>query len=392
MGKEKSSAVPGKMIVGMNYPHPWNAFGVYLGGGSPPGSQPGIDVWTTNLLFNLFFMKDQLNLRVVRIFLLGNAFNYGSFKPTGGTPLSRFGSSQLFVPPKTLHPKFGEHVTAMFQAFQTAGMLVIPSLIDFKAFGRPLSIPNGCTGKFDIAANDATRRIFFKQVLDEFLRLSVPFRDVIYAWEVQNEPFWNISSFLANAASSTVAGGPTLSAAQEKTFLNEALALMATGVQRHATPNDNVLPGEHFQTTVGHRFLSDLSELPTGTKRQFHYYPFSVGPDSGIGPIIPRFFLADGTLPPFSETNAFLGEIGIEPPSAGHGDLWAQVNGLDNTTATNVRVRERLQFVQSQGYPMVLMWPDGVDGPVKEPPFPGPDPVKLSSGAQQGILEFMRTQ
>jgi hypothetical protein len=408
MGKQQSSAVPSKMIVGMNYPHPWNAYGVYLGGGNPPGSFAALDQWTNNLFTNLIFMRDNLNLRVVRIFLLGNAANYGTVVPGAGPP-SRFGALPAFVPPATLHPKFGQHLTAMFQAFQSAKMLVIPSMIDFKAFGSTRTFPskvkgrpgptNGCTGKDDIVRVAATRKIFFDQVFDPFLRISIPFRDVIFAWEVQNEPIWNIFGIVGTAADPSVAGVPTISEDESKAFLKEGVRRIETAFTRLGTFSDNLQIDEQFQSTVGHRFADDLTgALPTGSKRQFHYYPRAIGSNSSIGPLpangllSPRIVIVDRSLPPFSETNAFVGEIAVEDPSEGHGDLWNELGGSDNTTDTSRRVLVRLQHVQAKGYPMVLLWPDGLDGPIKQPVAPGPDPIKLSSLTQKGIQDFMKSQ
>src|SRR6478752_9712750 len=127
MGAERTCAVGGKPIIGLNYPVPWQAYGIYLGGGNPCGSNPALDVWPANLKQNLIDLRDQLNMKIVRIFLLCNAVNYGSVSND---------LDHVFTPPPSLHPKVRQQLQAMFQAFKDTNMLVIPSLIDFKAFGR----------------------------------------------------------------------------------------------------------------------------------------------------------------------------------------------------------------------------------------------------------------
>jgi hypothetical protein len=74
-----------RMSVGLNYPIPWNAYGYYFGGGDPPGSDSKLDHWTTNLRRNLAELRRELDIRVVRIFLLCNASNYGVFLGGGRT-------------------------------------------------------------------------------------------------------------------------------------------------------------------------------------------------------------------------------------------------------------------------------------------------------------------
>ena len=368
------------MLVGLNYPHPWNVYGIYLGSGNPAGSQPGMDVWITNLKSNLRVLRDDLGIRVVRIFLLGNAANYGSIVP--GPVVRDVTTTGRLTLPVALHPKVSNQLTEMFHAFDAADMLCIPSLIDFKAFGRrvvltpgPRAVTNGCTNRHDIA-NDATiRRAFFDQVLRPFLALSQPFRRAVYAWEVQNEPIWNVASLSATTLASPfqldVAGGATIRNATMKTFLQEAIDIIEG------------FPVEpRYHASVGHRFKADLASLPTGRARQFHYYPVQVSVN--VPRVGPRtLVVADRNLPTFEETRAFLGEIAAGPR---HGSPWPELRGAD-TEGTRVRVFERLKHARSKGYPLTLLWPDVDPGAA----FPGPDPIKLSADAQDGIKDFQRT-
>ncbi|HEU5073106.1 MAG TPA: hypothetical protein VFU02_03020 [Polyangiaceae bacterium] len=349
------------MMVGVNYAAPWNVYGIYLGSGNPPGSCPGMDVWPENLASNLTLLRDELGVRVVRVFLLGNAANYGSV--VGGRT----------VLPEALDPRVTKQLELMFGVFADARMLVIPSLIDFKAFGackllgrEPKQRTNGCTDRHDIV-NDATiRRRFFDQVLRPFLAISKPFRNAVYAWEVQNEPIWNVSEFsltsIVTDLERAAVGKTKVPRTAMQTFLQEAIDI----IERF-----DVEP--RFSATVGHRFARDLERFPTGQLRQFHYYPLRV-----LG--LP---LVDRSLPDALTTRAFLGEV-----AAGtHGDAWPELEGADHpSVGTRIRVRERLGLAERKGYPLTLLWPD-IDGGT---PFPGPDPLKFTRAAQQGIQDFQK--
>lgn len=346
MGKNRHSAVaPGKMIVGFNYPFPWNAYGIYFGGGHPPGSNRAMDLWTTNLQANLHYLRSELNILVVRIFLLCNACNYGTVTRGG------------FMPPATLHPKFVEHLQLMLEAFMQERMLVIPSLIDFKAFGKNVD-NNGCMEKHAIVRDERSREHFMEQVLERFLVESRPYKDAIYAWEVQNEPVWNTR----NAASDWVAGGATVMVEEMSAFLRRGIEL----IENHG-----------FVATVGHRFSSDLEAFPTGTARQFHFYPSTV-----LG--VP---VADWKVPEYSEVNAFVGEfgcIGKRPDGTyPHGKPWSELDGADDGDARS-RVYARLSLLKRKGYPLALLWPDNE----QEPNVGEPDPIKLTREAQDGVIDF----
>jgi hypothetical protein len=338
-----------------------------------------MDVWTTNLRTNLTSLRDDLGIRVVRIFLLGNGANYGSVAP--GLEVAGVTTTGTTTLPAALHPKVSVQLTEMFQAFDDLDMLCIPSVIDFKAFGRrvvlkagPPVVTNGCTNRHDIANDTTIRRAFFEQVLKPFLNISKPFRSAVYAWEVQNEPIWNVASISATTALSPfqlgVAGGSTISKSTMKTFLQEAIDIIES------------FPVEpRYRATVGHRFKDDLGNFPTGSARQFHYYPLQVTVDPPF--LDPQtIVVADGVLPKFGETRAFLGEIASGPS---HGSPWPELGGAD-AGGTRTRVLERLKFAQSKGYALTLLWPDVEPGAA----FPGPDPIKLSADAQNGIKDFQK--
>src|SRR5688572_4401320 len=96
--------------LGFNYPFPWNAYGRYFGRGAPPGTEPELGRWLIELDQNLAVLRGRLGMRVVRLFLLCNAWNYGAIEPS--TRSSGSGSRRLrqarFVPPEEAHPAFAE--------------------------------------------------------------------------------------------------------------------------------------------------------------------------------------------------------------------------------------------------------------------------------------------
>jgi hypothetical protein len=345
------------MQLGLNYPYAWNIYGRYFGGGNPPGSEPLIDHWTLNLQKNLLVLRDTLGISVVRIFLLCNAHNYGTGRPGAVEQPSAVPAPML------------AHLTRMFEAFAAARMLVIPSIIDFKAFGR-YALDNGCGNREAILTNPRERGFFLENVVKGFAAVAKRHESAVHSLEIMNEPRWNIGALYDPAH---IAGRLRIPKADMIDFLSRAVRIV----------NDQGLP-----STVGHRFLGDLRQLPTGTRPQFHYYPLRA---KRIGPIgIPRSvdpILKDRTLPRAEVTGAFLGEIGT---SAEHGEPWPELHGADDG-GTRERVRERLNLARNRNYRLVLLWPDR-EGQVFNPGLPGggPDPIHLTAEAQQGVIDFLK--
>jgi hypothetical protein len=336
--------------VGFNYPYPWNAYGVYLGSGNPWGSNSALDDWPEQLEANLARLRD-LGVSVVRVFLLGNAANYGAIGANG------------FVPPARLDERVLDQLARMFESFKATGLSVIPSLLDFKAFGRRRAgVENGCGQRSAIVRVPALRAVFIEQVVRPFLNASLPYRAQIHAWEVMNEPVWNVLPFVAPQ----LAGGRSLGVLELRAFLRELLDVI-----EHAPFG--------FASTVGHRFAGDLRYLPSGTSPQFHFYPAKF---RGL-------YVSDRTLPHASVTNAFIGELGSlgrDPQGRyRHGHPIRELNGADDADEAS-RVVSRLALARDKGYELTLLWPDVL----REPVVGAPDVLKLTSEAQRGVAEFCR--
>jgi len=331
--------------LGFNYPFPWNAYGRYFGRGAPPGTEPELARWFEELERNLELLRERWGMRVVRLFLLCNGWNYGRV------------DAGRFVPPEQLAPAFAEDYERLLATFRRARMQLIPSLFDFKAFGRSIG-KNGAGDRHDILEDVWTQRRVLEQTLAAFVNASISHRDVIFAWEVMNEPVWNVTRWAPRSA----AGGPTVATPVMAAFLRRAVALI----------DESGLP-----STVGHRFVRDLDRFPTGSVRQFHFYP-----TGWLGQA-----LIDRTLPPFSATRAILGELGVQAPGE-QGELWPELRGEDKGS-TRRRTAARLRHVRAKGYELALLWPDGLDGRGARSLPPGNDPLQLSLDAQHGVADFL---
>lgn len=359
------------MAVGFNYTWAFNRYGTYFGvhkanpelPASPPAAPtepvaPGEEMvqenWLPEFRKNLVHFS-RVEISVVRVFLLCNGLNWGTVEGTPGR----------VVPPKYLHPRFLYHLKTMLQHCQDVGVKIIPSLLDFGIDEPDLKSAK----RTAIITDDATQKAFLDGVLDPFLDASDKFRDVIYAWEVMNEPSW--------VASTTWPGGslwkkvishttPGATPAQIVEFLKKAIAR---------------IDGKGFQSTVGHRFFKDLSIYPTGTLPQFHFYPRSTPPPNDD----PR------ELPPAGSTGLaaapFLGEFGLGE----EGEPWWECSSKD-IGGHLVRARERLRAARRKGYKLALMWADLDYGEaLAQASAPlWDDPPKLSLDGESGFQEFMK--
>ncbi|HEY2515749.1 MAG TPA: hypothetical protein VGI39_32995 [Polyangiaceae bacterium] len=312
------------MRVGCNYPWPWNAYGTYFGNGD-------LASWTAGLDDNLGRLRD-LGVEVVRIFLMGNAWSYGRL------------DGQVFTPGES-DPALRAQLEAMLAAFQKRDVAAIPSLIDFKGFQGPAGT-KGYGGRAAMIADAAARAGFFDSVFEPLLQASESYRGAVYAWEVMNEPAWCMLNPFAEGTSAV------------RAFLEEGLARVAA---------------HNFSSTVGHRFARDLERLPTGSIRQFHYYP-----RTGLKAWLP---LTEQPLAAHVDTQAILGEFATRLDSS-QGDLWPELPTAAQRDPARAVV-ERLRVVEGKGYGLALLWPDLDGAPV------GPaDPLKLSAEVAGGLREY----
>jgi len=332
-----------RTIIGLNYPWAYNKYGLYFG---PHPKEPWMDKWIESFDNNLQAIKE-MGVRLVRIFLLCNGENLGLIDPSD--PLGQW----MFKPASDpAYLIFRTHLKKMFNAARNNGFKIIPSLLDF-GVGRPILRDQK---RYRVVTD--LRQTFLDRIVTPFVEVGKDFHDVLYAWEVMNEPSWlsaRIWPWTGERGWSAVA-----SESEINVFLRAVLERIKT-----------VDPAS--KTTVGHRYYDDLKKYATGDIPQFHYYP-SWHDDSSELPDVPsRILLGFENMP-------ILGEIGT---NSEHGGPWPGLRYRDSF-GTYERVHERLSAVSRKGYEVVLLWPDEVwDGNEDV------DNLKFSGDARRAIREFI---
>jgi hypothetical protein len=337
---------PPKMKVGLNHSWAFNVYGQTFG----PHAD-WIDRWFEQLPENLRIAKYRWGVKHVRMFILCNGYTYGMAVNTSGavgssaimrnpiadTPILRARDAWRFDPPPKLHQKFLDDFSRVLKIFRAVGCEIVPSLLDFPAFAA--EAPGG---KRDIAADPAKRKIFMDTVLEPFLDVSMSFKDVIYAWEVMNEPSWTTRSFAKPMALDKLGSvfmytpdAPILTDAELEGFLADAVGR----IEARGLPS-----------SVGHRTYDDMQKYSSGKRKQFHFYGWPVmdAPGVGVTATIPKYPLTAGVN---AAENIFVGEVG----AGDHGRPWPDLDGADENDVRD-RVFERLKHVAHKGYPLAFLW------------------------------------
>jgi hypothetical protein len=404
-------AVPSSMRVGLNYPFSFNRFGGDIG----PNPHVSLTQWNqerqleqqgkerTIPLPPLFDNIDRnlenlerMGIDIVRYFMVANGFVYGNGPTNRNTPSPNpalpFFDWDFTVPPRT-DRRFLFHFEELLKRFVKAGVQIIPSIVSFEFGGNSRSrdakgLAPG--GRSDVFKDAVKRSLFINTLLADLLTVARPFlsKKIIYAFEVMNEPFWNVSPFgpLSTAvpvppptpgAPFTLQGFmrvPEVDDAAMNQFFREAIQLIgALG----------------FESTVGHRFFQDIldkvgaSRFDTGSLPQFHYYAkpaFGFGDPQQIkGEKLFRPVFFNGRKKPF------LGEFDSDFNT--FGKAWTELGGNDTTFA-------RLQLLEAEGCEVALLWPDkGPDENARKAqnlPLDVPDPIKLRQKTREQVVQFTR--
>ncbi len=383
-------AVPQRLQVGFNYPTFSNKDGFNFGPFphvDPKDLGEGNPLFAATLPKNLQDLK-KMRVNVVRWFIMGNCFNYGpapqltvippqAIPPRLGKEIWHFDQPDFLDDPKYRGDPdgkkriFADHFSACLLEFQKAGLKVIPSIIDFHAFLDPFpdqrspTLPNRARGRGDIIEDPIKRQKFFDFVLKKFLDLARPFKESVYAFEIVNEPTWNVRSL---KPAPPKIGNRNIPEPVMREFLDQACT---------------IIEDAGFPSTVGHRFFDDCLKLPTGTKAQYHYYPFTA--TVFLIPFVPTILTVNDDpdkIPVHSDAltqirdaqrkvrpnfaakgldveEVFVGEFGCRLPgefSADHGRLWPELNKADNSVFEIVH--ERLEHLNRLGYKLAVVWPD----------------------------------
>jgi hypothetical protein len=344
----KPQGEPPKMKVGFNYPWAFNKYGLNFGPGGLIKADGVTPEWVASVPKNLAELK-RMGISVVRWFILANCANYGS--PVDHSFRSDFFDveSWSFDPPPALDPLFTQHFRTLLEFIRDAGLQLIPSFVDFGIAELH---------RIDALADPKKRDIFLKAALDPLLDVSKGFRDQIFAWEVMNEPSWCTRSISPPRHRYGNQGGD-LTASELTDFLKAALEHIHDA-------------GFRDKSTVGHRFLSDLSDFPTGALRQFHYY-------ARVYSFLGLNFGDPEVIPTAASSNAFVGEFGARA-AGDQGEHWTDCAGVD--LDENNTVFSRLTVLARKGYSLAMVWPDLGN--------PGFDDLKLSAAKKASLERFTR--
>ncbi|WP_394829338.1 hypothetical protein [Pendulispora albinea] len=364
-----------RMLLGYNYTWGFDKFGWYFGPHWRPGDavdpdqgktyeeifhdeqdpqkrergpEPWQENWLTCLPRNLELLKSKWDIRIIRIFLLCNAQNLGTSN----------NSARTWAFARTLHPRFLRHLQTLFDTVRQKEMKVIPSILDF-GVADPV---HRWEKRHHIVTDPAMRSTFVEQIVTPFAQLGKSYRDVIYAWEVMNEPSWMNAAIWPNHTVRV----PAASVKEINAFLGAVLERI-----KREDPQ--------AKTTVGHRYYRDLDTYETGDLKQFHYYPSYYRGLGGVLDIVP---LTDPERLPVvyrESPKPILGEIGA---TAHQGEPWLELDDKDIGSARN-RIRERLLQAERKGYALTLIWPD-----MDWNKDTSDDHLKLSPSAQQGLDDF----
>ncbi len=315
------------MQVGVNYP--WFDYGWDFGLGPPswrgarttPRWYDAIDGHLSHL--------QSLGITVVRWFILADGLTYGvgDSAPTPD-PVKR-GQWRFSPPPLAQEvPEHFEHLLSRFAAARTGrspAIQLLPVLIDFH-FCEPgtlaLQPVDPVTSADDVAwvkqgradaLIDARKRArFLTEVLDPLLDVSRRTPEVIYAWEIINEPDW----ITAGWHPSPLARTPIPLEAM-RDFLEE-------GKQR--------IRAAGFRPTIGFGSMQTYRRSTiTAEINQFHHYPGG------------RRRLERHTFNPMFP--GILGEFATADT-----DVWPDLPSEEQT------VLRRLRLAEEQGYPLAIPW------------------------------------
>ncbi len=366
-------AVPPKKVrVGFNYPWSYNHCGADIG----PNIYTNAERWKAEQkleeegkvssipLTDLFNHIDRnlrnlkrMGIEVVRFWLLANGYVYGGAPKKRNTlnppPDMNFWNWD-FTPPSRADRRFAYTFEELLKRCKAANMQIIPSLISFEFTGDRGEEKGGLAsgGRADCINIVSKRSTFLNTILADLLKVSQNFKAQIYAWEVMNEPYWVVGPWWPSPASIKK---PNVGRPEMNVFLLEATKMIEKA---------------GFASTVGHRCLADLSApndlengFVTGTKPQFHYY---------AKPWV------DDKIPNFANIGfPFLGEFASALGTTGKS--WSQLTdkGLKDTTLN------RLKFLEDNGCPLALFWPDGVsDDMVMK------DQIKLLENTRKEIVQY----
>lgn len=349
------------MRIGINYP--WFNYGWDFG--------PPVEGWGTRATWHREITNDltvfqRCGITIVRWFILPDGITYG----TGHAAPRRDGEQWRFDRTPSLEPTVLEDFRALLRHFSDANISLIPVLIDFKlAFPgldhqtedpetlelwdtsreRVQRIPAGFVkgGRFDVIYDERKRRQFFQRVLTPFLEASQQFPEVIYAWELINEPEWITQQ---RGLGGHLPDTRRIPLSRMIAFIQEGLEIITehgfrptVGFAKSRTLGDwQVRTAMHLRSLTHRSVDLDANSLGLGLN-QIHYYPHD-GDE-----LVPAHFP--------NGRQSILGEFatrvrGISPSitKTCQGSVWPDLSTEQQGIAW------RLRRAQSLGYEAALPW------------------------------------
>jgi hypothetical protein len=309
------------MKVGINYA--WKNYGWDFG--QPPRKNSG-QLWGSRAAWREHIDADLaefvgLGFFAVRWFLLGDGTTYGvdDERPRllPGQPVSL-----ASIP--ALSPGFVEDFSYLLERCAIAGIQLLPSLVDFHlAFpAMPVAGSDGIlkSGRSALFNDSDLREQFFDQTLAPLLKASADFPDILYAWEVINEPEW-----CTQPAQSPPPAAPPPPDPCRTVSYGAMRAFIRSGAQR--------INDAGFRSTVGFAYHDSVGRWDSAglglTLHQFHYYAEPAQ--------IPAHNF-DSRWP------LIVGEIATAPHRP-----WPELG-------THQDVGSRLQLLANKGYPATFLW------------------------------------
>lgn len=324
--------------VGVNYPwinYDWDF-------GEPPRDLSGASwgrraEWRGRLQSDLEHFR-AMGMFGVRWWILGSGLLYGI-----GSDAPRRVRNQWTVPRV---PRLSEAIVQDFtdalRGFRAAGMLLLPVFVDFPMFLDPV-VSAAATpgyikgGRAQLIADASVRRQFLERALQPLLDAARPYSDVLYGWDLINEPEW-----CARSPGLGIPRGPRPTVGR-----SDLLAFLRDGVR--------MINDAGFHSSVGFAHYGTLrawQSIDLGVRlHQFHYY---ASPS-----IVPRH-----TFHP--EYPVLVGEMATAPHRP-----WPDLASTERSPAARTDLLfNRLRHLEALGYPAAFVWAarDAVDiSPVGQP-------------------------
>src|SRR5262245_26185515 len=308
------------MRVGVNYP--WLDYGWDFGLGPPRWRGDRTAPRWLDVIDEHLDRLRTIGITVVRWFILADGLTYGTDAAAPRRDETVPGGGWRFDPPaldQDVVDAFDE-LLRRFARTASAGatpMQLIPVLVDFHFCGpalRPVEDDDGWVkrGRADAIRDAEKRSRFLTAALDPLLAVSARYPDVIYAWELINEPDWVTDGWHPNPFAR-----PPIPERAMRDFLGD-------GVTR--------IRAAGFASTIGYASIDTLRRSNVQASiDQFHYYPDG------------RSLLASHSLD--APVSRIIGEFATSTD-----DIWPDL------AVRSQDVGHRLALAARRGYALALPW------------------------------------